>query len=122
MQNVSRSYKSYEQAMSDETLPAEVKELVEEQWPTTPEGHRVEAEDVVFADMLVDAGCEQMSGDDRIWITQPVLVDTVNLYADDLWGRPNASFTVSGSTRGKLLRNRPAFMASSPMSGWHLAR
>ena len=122
MQNISRAYKSFEQAMSDETLPAEIKALVEEQWPTTPEGHRVEAEDVVFADVRVDAGCEQADGDTYVWLTQPVLVDTVNLYVDDFCGRLNASFTVSGSTRGTLLRNKPAFMACEPVYGWRLAR
>ena len=118
MQNVFRSYKSYEQAMSDETLPAEVKALVEGQWPTTADGHRVEAEDVVLADVRVDAGCEQADGDTYVWLTQPVLVDTVNLYADGL----EVGFTVSGSTRGGLLRNKPAFMADEPAYGWRLAR
>lgn len=122
MQNVSRVYKSYEQAMSDETLPAEVKALVEGRWPTTADGHRVEAEDVVLADVRVDAGCEQADGDTYVWLTQPVLVDTVNIYADVRVDGIEVGFTVSGSTRGGLLRNKPAFMAEEPAYGWRLAR
>lgn len=117
-----RAYASYEQAAADRSLPEGVREAILGSWPTTEDGHRIEAEDVVFAEVEVDAGCEQAYGESRVTLVQPVLVGEVVAVCSGLalWG--TVSFAVNGSTRGEVLRNRPAFMADRPAYGWRLAR
>ena len=117
-----RAYKSYEQAAADQSVPEGVREVILGSWPTTEDGHRIEAEDLVLAEVEVDAGCEQAHGGSRVAIVQPVLVGEVVALCSGVAPYGTVDYAVSGSTRGEILRNRPAFMAGKPVYGWRLAR
>lgn len=117
-----RAYKSYEQAAADRNLPEGVREAILGSWPTTADGHRIEAEDVVLAEVYVDAGCEQAHGGSRVAIVQPVLVGEVVALCSGADVDGAVEYAVSGSTRGEILRNRLAYMAGKPAYGWRLAR
>lgn len=122
MAAITKTYASYEQAVADQSLTEYMREALKRSWPTTDGKHRVEREDVVLAEIELDAGCEQAYGESRVTLVQPVLVDEVVVVFAGFpcWGTANC--TVSGSTRGEILRNRPAYMASEPKYGWRLAR
>ena len=117
-----KAYASYEQAAADTSLTKSMRDVVLNSWPTVEGEHRIGREDVVLAEVEVDAGCEQACGDTRVAIVQPVLVNevVVVLSGFPVWG--TVDFTVSGSTRGAILRNKPACMAGEPEYGWRLAR